>query len=157
MKPQALIYAAVIGIMVAGCEKKSFSPTPAPNQESAADTEKNPADDREPDIDLVGMSATIVYSEVFNIMSDPEAYVGKKIRVQGMASSFVDYSTGTDYYSCVIPDATQCCEQGLEYQLEDETAEYPKDNSEIIVTGIFTPYEDDGYTVYALMNANVAY
>ena len=145
-----LKYACAGMIVLCACEKQSFAPTPAPAQDSET------AESKAPDIDLVGMSGNVVYSEVFNIMSDPEAYVGKKIRVEGLASSFFDYGTEKGYYSCIIPDATQCCAQGIEYQFKDDRGTYPADDSTIIVTGIFSPYDDDGYTCYALMDAEVS-
>ena len=43
------------------------------------------ADSAPVDLDLTSMSGTMVYSEVYNIMSNPDEYIGKTIRMNGAA------------------------------------------------------------------------
>lgn len=61
------------------------------------------------DVDLTVLSATMVYSEVFNMMTKPEEYIGKSIRMRGEFSYFLDESSGNEYFACIIRDATACC------------------------------------------------
>ena len=68
------------------------------------------------DLDLSQMSGTIAYAQVYQMISDPEAYVGKIIRMTGYFDVFEDQDTGIVYTSCVIPDAAACCAQGLEFE-----------------------------------------
>ena len=52
------------------------------------------------------------------------------------------------YFYCVIQDATACCAQGMEFVWGDGThiypEEYPEDNAEIVVEGIFETYREEG-------------
>ncbi len=116
----------------------------------SAGTKKSPVD-----IDLTKMSATMVYSEVFAMMYSSEDYIGKTIRMDGIAASYHDSLTGSDYYNCIVEDATACCSQGIEFQLADEDAEYPPDGKEIIVEGTFNTYIDGEYEFVALQDAKL--
>ncbi len=105
------------------------------------------------DVDLTVLSPTLVYAEVFNMVSYAPDYVGKTIRMEGPAVSFTDEEIGKTYYACLIQDATACCATGLEYVLP-EGSEYPEDDEEIIVTGVFDTYVDvDGIEYCRLLDA----
>ena len=83
-----------------------------------ADSTLSPAviyESKDIQLDLAGMSGTVVYSMICNIMSDPTPYLDKVIRVGGYYSAWEDPNTGIVYHSCVIPDATACCAQGMEF------------------------------------------
>jgi hypothetical protein len=95
------------------------------------------------DVDLTVMSATMVYSEVYNMCFYPENYIGKTVRMSGMFSSFHDDVTGKDYFACIISDATACCSQGIEFVPEDEYRypdDYPAEGDEFTVEGVFDIY-----------------
>ena len=40
------------------------------------------------DLDLSGMSGTVVYAQVYNLLSNPEEYMGKTIRIAGYYSVY---------------------------------------------------------------------
>ena len=42
------------------------------------------------DIDLTRMSSTMVYSMVYQMVTDPQKYVGKRIKMKGAFSSYFD-------------------------------------------------------------------
>lgn len=42
------------------------------------------------------------------------------MKMRGMFSSYHDEETGKSYYACIIQDATACCAQGIEFELEGE-------------------------------------
>lgn len=95
------------------------------------------------DVDLTVLSATMVYSEVYNMMVNPEDYIGKSIRMRGEYSYMHDDTTGNDYFACIIRDATACCAQGIEFVLTDDYVypdDYPQMGDEITVTGVFDVY-----------------
>jgi len=71
------------------------------------------------DLDLTRLSSTMVYSEVYNMRYDPEPYYGKVIRIEGLFSAYENPMTGEPYFNCIIPDATACCSQGLQFCLAD--------------------------------------
>lgn len=95
------------------------------------------------DYDLTTMDSTMVYSTVYNMMVYPEEYIGKTVKMNGpFYNSYYDV-TDTTYHYVIIKDATACCQQGLEFVVEDENYEYPPDESEITVTGVFEVYQED--------------
>ena len=110
------------------------------------------------DIDLTVLSSTVVYSEVYNMASSPEDYVGKTVRMRGFYSSFYDKTTGKNYFACVISDATACCSRGIEFIPADDynyPDDYPEEADEITVTGVFDTYEENGYTYCTIRDAGM--
>ncbi len=113
-----------------------------------------------PDIDLTKMSDTFVYAQVFNMMVDPEAYIGKMIRISGWFGVYIDSVTGNIYTSCVIPDATACCSQGLEFVWEGDHVypdDYPALGTTLTVTGTFGTYMEGEYMYIQLSDAEVTW
>lgn len=100
------------------------------------------------DLDLTKLSGTMVYAEVYNMRYEPEEYYGKRIRVAGLFSAYQNPETGEYYYNCVIPDATACCSQGLQF-FPDEGLVYPDDfppqGAEVTLRGTFAQNEENLY------------
>ena len=111
------------------------------------------------DIDLSTMSATAIYSEVSNMMTDPKKYVGKTIKVKGYYTVSIDPGTGERYTYCLIPDATECCQQGLLFKLKKgEASKLPAEDKKFVISGKFTLKtlpEDKNATYVELENAKV--
>ena len=110
------------------------------------------------DIDLTALSSTMVYSEVYNMMCEPEKYVGKTIKISGLFSAYHDQGTGQDYFACTIQDATACCAQGMEFVLSDDYKypdDYPKEGGIITVVGTFETYMEGSQTYCTLKNAKL--
>ncbi len=95
-----------------------------------------------PDRDLTVMSATMIYSVVYDMTRNPMNYVGEKVKMKGTYAELYDDRTGTTYHTCVIKDATACCAQGIEFALA-EGAEYPAVDSEIILLGTMDAYPNE--------------
>lgn len=106
------------------------------------------------DVDLTKLSSTMVYSEVFNMLTTPEDYVGKTVKMTGGYSSFLDESTGAVYRVCMIADASACCAQGMEFVLQEGMA-YPEMESDITVVGTFQVYDENGTTYCHLVDASI--
>jgi len=98
-------------------------------------------------IDLTLLSSTLIYAEVFAMMQTPESYLGKTIRMSGVYAYDYLEETEKTYYFVLIKDAEECCQQGLEFVLQ-ENLDYPPDNSNIIISGTFESYEEQGNTYY---------
>lgn len=102
------------------------------------------------DLDLTKMSATMIYSTVFDMIIMADEYKGKNIKVKGNFQAFINEQTGDRYFSIVIPDATACCQQGIEFVwLGDHVFpdDYPASGEEITVVGNYNVYENaDGIT-----------
>ncbi len=106
------------------------------------------------DVDLTSLSSTVVYSEVYNIMSTPENYIGKTIKMSGIFSATHDDITNKDYYACIIKDATACCAQGIEFVLADGY-EYPEVGDTICVVGTFDTYNEGQFRYSTLREAKI--
>ncbi|MBQ7160394.1 MAG: hypothetical protein IJR90_01660 [Clostridia bacterium] len=139
----------------ADTSKTADTQKPADTQKSA-DTQK-PAETAKPantssdaiDVDLTKMNSTMVYSEVSNMLSEPEKYIGKTVRMKGQFNASYFEGTGNYYYYVVIADATACCAQGIEFVWEGEhnyPDDFPKNGDEVIVTGVFGQYDELGIT-----------
>lgn len=137
--------------------------TPEDNAQSPADTAAAPeaqpdtanqqGDAGEVDVDLTALSATMVYAEVYNMMTAPEAYMGKTVKMRGQYYASYYEVTDNYYHYVIIADATACCQQGIEFIWNGDhqyPQDYPDDNTQIEVTGIFGSYEELGYTFYYL-------
>ena len=110
------------------------------------------------DLDLSVMSSTIVYAEMYNIQFDPGQYLGKVIRLRGLYSYYREPSTGVSYYACVVPDATACCMQGMEFgpAIEPEDPDhFLEDSADITVTGRLEIYVEEGTSYLHLVEAEV--
>ncbi len=120
-------------------------------------TGEKPGDEKY-DIDLTAMNSTMVYSEVSNMMMEPQSYEGKYVKMRG---SFAVYEGETrNYYACLISDATACCSQGIEFIL-DKNISYPDDypplDTEITVVGTFDTYNEGENKFIQLLNAKAYY
>ncbi len=112
-----------------------------------------PAGDGSVDVDLTALSSTMVYAEVYNMMTDPDAYMGKTIKMSGQYYSSYFEETEQYYFFVVISDATACCQQGIEFIWNGEHTypeDYPEDGTEVEVTGVFGSYQELDQTYYCL-------
>ena len=88
------------------------------------------------DLDLTKFSGTVVYSQVYDMMMEPETYLGQRVRVEGSLSYYKD-SAGNEYFAALIADATACCAQGIEFVWAGEHAspqDYPPLGTDVTVT-----------------------
>ncbi len=113
-------------------------------------------------VDLTKLNGTMMYSQVFDMMSNPQKYMGKRVVMRGQFSFYQpmdgDGKPIPDriYCSCVIADATACCSQGLEFDLANKPAsleDYPAAGDDIEVSGTFSTYDEGGFTYCRLINA----
>ena len=122
----------------------------ATGSDAAGETQKTA------DLDLTALSLTMVYSEVYNMMVEPDDYEGKSVKVKGKFSVYHDEESGKDYFACLIPDASECCSQGLEFQPKEGYQypdDYPKAEEDIVVQGVFGTYEENGNRYCCLKEA----
>ncbi len=110
------------------------------------------------DLDLSRLSGTVVYSLVYNMTEEPEAYIGKVIKMSGFYDFFEDDISGVVYHACIIPDATACCAQGIEFIWSGEHQwpdDYPEAGTDIIVTGRLESYDEGEYRYLHLVDSEV--
>lgn len=93
--------------------------------------------------DLTANDADMNYVIVAMIAEDPKSFEGVKIKLQGISTDLETTDTsGIDHY-VLINDRQACCQQGLQYILEDKNAKYPKDKEEITVEGVLDVYNSE--------------
>ena len=108
------------------------------------------------DLDLTKMSATMIYSTIFDMLVMAEDYIEKNIKVTGWFETYTDPNTSELYYAVVVPDATACCQQGLEFVWPGDhkyPEDFPEPGQDITVTGFYKMIETDGVT-YTYLEAN---
>lgn len=170
----AAVLAALLGT---GCAAPATAPAATPSPATAAPTAQptaapatgtTPAPTSAPtetpggfDLDLTQMSSTLVYAEVFNMLDKPDDYAGKTVKMRGQAAVYLGPTQDgqeTYYFAVVIPDATACCQQGVEYVLAGgsaDPADYPAEGAEVTVTGTFAPYQENNWSFGHLVDAEV--
>ena len=135
-------------------------PTPSPDASKSEETVSVLEAEREAmthdgiDVDLTVLSSSMVYAEVYNMMTVPSQYVGKIIKMQGIYDTMYDDSTDKQYYFCIIQDATACCAQGIEFVLEDEST-YPDPQETVTVIGRFETYMEGENMYCTLKDAKI--
>ena len=111
------------------------------------------------DIDLTKMSSTMVYSMVFQMVTEPKKFVGKTIKMKGAFSSYQDEETGRRFFGCVIKDALACCSQGLAFEtakVRRYPNDYPDEGASITIVGTFEfEKEEDGIGFPIIKNAKL--
>lgn len=109
--------------------------------------------DKKQSVDLTELSGTMVYSQVFDMVSMPENYLGAHVRMRGTALSYTDPDTERTFHAVLIADATACCQQGIEYVLA--SGDYPQDGTEVTVEGTFATVQENGIEYCMLQDASV--
>ena len=149
-----VLLAALLLCTLAACGHEDTAQKPA--AEDAEDTAAL-------DIDLTALSGIMVYSEVNSMISFPDNYIGKTVKMQGQFTIYqATDENGTFipdkmFFACMIADATACCAQGLEFALAGKRVypdDYPELGADITVVGTFEWYEEDGCRYYRLGNAS---
>ena len=178
-----LLLAALTALGLSACGEKVSAPTvetassaitpteakPLPTlpQETAATEEAEAIQSSEPAestfVDLTVLSSTMVYAEVFAMMSSPEDYVGKTVKMQGIFSKGQLYAAGSlndggTVFACVIQDATACCAQGIPFELAGDHTypqDYPELGDTITVVGTFEIHQQEGMEFCRLRDAEL--
>lgn len=111
---------------------------------------KSKASSNKIDVDLNNLNANVVYAQVFQMMTEPDKFIGKRIRMSGQFNVYAaqegNPSGVTEYYAIIIADAQACCQQGIEFVWPGHTYPegFPEVKSNASVTGIFEVYEENG-------------
>lgn len=134
----------------AGCSGRSEDP----------DNGQKIAEETQVDVDLTKLSSTMVYSEVYNMMTTPEKYIGKVVKMSGKFSVYHDAKTDKNYFAVLISDATACCSQGIEFVWNGNHSypeDYPALGKNITVTGVFGTYKEGSQTYCQLTSDKVEF
>lgn len=105
-------------------------------------------------IDLTDLNDNAVYAAVMDIVSSPKENVGKKIKLNGYFITGKDGKSQETYCFCIVKDAMECCEQGMEIKLKDSDS-YPEEGSRIQVQGIFSEHKEGKNKFYRLDDVKI--
>ena len=113
------------------------------------------ADGSKIDYDLSEMNSNMVYSQVFNMMIEPEIYDDKVIKMRGNFAVYPNSPTanGGTSYAVIISDALACCQQGIEFKY-DFGDKLPKEGDIITVTGVYVTAMLPGDMVFNYVKAD---
>lgn len=113
------------------------------------------ADGTKVDFDLSEMNSNMVYSQVFNMMIEPEIYDDKVIKMRGNFAIYPNSPTanGGTSYAVIISDALACCQQGIEFKY-DFGGNIPKEGDIITVTGVYVTAILPGDMVFNYVKAD---
>ena len=131
---------------------------PNTDPESSIHFDMSSVDMNKIDVDLTTLSSTMVYSEVYNMMTTPDDYIGKVVKMNGAFTVFHDEGSSDYFFACIVKDATACCAQGIEFLLAGEHSypkDYPYEGDEICVVGVYDTYKDGDNTYCTLKNAKI--
>ena len=118
-------------------------------------------DEENIDYDITTMSSEMVYATVYQLVTYPENYIGKKVKIGGQYYTASNEEVQKHYHYVIIADATECCTQGIEFVWTDGNHiypdEYPEEGTVVEVVGIFESYidEDDGLEYCRLKNSSM--
>ncbi len=149
MKKKYLAWMAIVMIALTGI----FTGCGSSSDEAAKEEKASQVD-----VDLTQMSSTMVYSEVFNMVNEPDDYLGKMIKMEGTFALYHDENTGKDYYACIIQDATACCSQGIEFELSEDyknPGSLMTEGDTVTVVGEFDQYTEGDLVYYTLRDADL--
>ena len=146
-----LIFVLLISLFACNSSKKEESVI----EEVEIPQEEEIVQEEEKVMDLTFMTGTVIYAEVVNMLTNPSEYANKRIKIKGL------FATGKDnednlIFGCLIPDATACCAQGIQFVLVDEYRypyDYPELGEDIVVEGDFYYEVYDDYNLVRLDNA----
>ena len=96
----------------------------------------------------------MVYAQVNQMVTNPAKYVGKRIKMKGVFSSYYDEQEKRRFFGCVIADALACCSQGLAFELAKPRKfpdEYPSEGEQILIIGDFELETDEGGIKYPII------
>ena len=95
----------------------------------------------------------LTYYSVQNIVIDPEKYVGKTVKYNGVYMVSKN-ENGEPMNLCVVT-YDSCCTTYIEFQLP-EGAQYPELNTEITITGNIQTVQHSNTTYPVLLNATIS-
>lgn len=150
----AIILVLVFALSFVACSKNSDKNENA-NSKTTTKTTETTTEAKSVDLDLTQLSSTLIYSEVYNMLITPDDYKGKIIKMKGQFNQYTDEQTGKTYNAVIIPDATACCQQGLEFELSDKTNPNFEQGAEITVVGTFDTYSEGELLYCHLKNAKI--
>lgn len=109
-----------------------------------------------PQVDLTGFGYAMAYAALYDMAANPDPHVGKTMKVSGTYYATVMPETQEVVHLVLVVDNTGCCEAALEFVVTGgphTPEDFPANNSEIELTGLFGIIESGGNR-YPLLTVN---
>ena len=103
-----LAFAAIAASLCScGSQNKDTSSADTASEKNVSVSDENsPSSESGFDVDLTELNSSMVYAQVYDMVANPDDYMGKSIRVKGPFSYFKDSQTGNEYFAVLVSDAT---------------------------------------------------
>ncbi|MGI6004173.1 MAG: hypothetical protein ACOX88_01960 [Christensenellales bacterium] len=154
---KALILMIACAVLLAGCSAPS-AVAPDPGNRDGAPSVSLPAfsaplnsPDSARSDDILEIKEKMFIAQTNDIYLNPEDYLGRTIKYEGIFGSFKDEVTGAVYYY-VIRYGPGCCAYDSNAGFEIAwSGDYPKENDWVEAIGVLEQHEDDGIP-YLVLN-----
>ncbi len=116
--------------------------------------EKNPEKEQ---IDLRVLNDTMAYSQLINIIKQPQDYLGSPILIRGIYTAPFNGFTHAYNYTVTIQDNTQCCAQGIEFILKKKSdlEKLPAEGDMISISGVLQLFEEGKHSYCVIEDAQI--
>ena len=110
-----------------------------------------------PELDLTALNETIAYSQLVNILKEPDEYLGAPIKIKGIYSAPFNGFSHVYNYTVTIQDNTQCCAQGIEFFLrnENDLSLLPEEGELVTIKGTLDLFEEGKHAYCVISDAMI--
>ena len=119
--------------------------------DSSTDTGLMPDKELTIDVDIAGLRLLVVHGEVNKILTNPENYIGKRVRMSGNYYYMTSQDRSMRYHYIAVEPGDSCCVRGLEFAWDADGAfpdGFPNEWADIEITGVYASYTESGETYY---------
>lgn len=108
-------------------------------------------------LDLSLLNDTMAYSQLINIIKDPEGYLGTPVIVKGIYTAPFNGFTHEYNRTVTIQDNTQCCAQGIEFLLKKESdlEKLPEEGETLKIEGVLELFEEGKHSYCIISDAQI--
>ena len=99
----------------------------------------------------------IAYSQLVNILKEPDEYLGTPIKVKGIYSAPFNGFSHVYNYTVTIQDNTQCCAKGIEFFLrnENDLSLLPEEGELVTIKGTLDLFEEEKHAYCLISDAMI--
>ncbi len=108
-------------------------------------------------LDLSLLNDTMAYSQLINIIKEPEEYLGTPITVKGIYTAPFNGFSHQYNYTVTIQDNTQCCAQGIEFIMKEvgDLDKLPPEGEMVKISGVLELFEEGKHSYCIISDAAV--
>ena len=98
--------------------------------------------------DLTRLGYSMAYAQMYDMLVNPGNYLGHTVKLQGNYYTAVSEGAEESRHLILITDTAACCEIGMEFIVTGDNSAmlFPGNDTLIELTGVFSYFEEGGYT-----------